>query len=168
MQGIWSILLRSPDFENAFATGLVVCCGDGQWRRLFPCFFAYSADYVERYVQVYCISRQCESILSKRVLVACIKSNGKHLYATCKTTNEQVHGLGTKSHDQIYASRRRVDSESEQSRVDSARKKIYQSGYVADGAAIDKILRDSKTPIRVRSFLFLSAMQHLNMSCVCS
>ena len=115
-------------------------------------------------MQVYCLSWHCGLILSKRVLVACIKSNGKHLCATCKMTNKQVHSLGTKSHDQIFASCRWVDSESEQLRVDSACKKIYQYGYVADGAAINKILRESKTPICVHSFLQLSTEQHLNLT----
>ena len=121
-------------------------------------------------VQVYCLSSHCGLILSKRVLIACIKSNGRHLCTTCKMTNDQVHSLGTKSHDQISASRRRVDSEREQLRVDSACKKIYQYGYVADGVAIDKILRELKTPIRVCSFLQLSTEQHLNLtrSCVYS
>jgi hypothetical protein len=90
-------------------------------------------------------------MLSKRVLIVCIKSNGKHLCATCKTIHERVHGLGTKAHDQISASHKCVDSEKEQSRVDSACKKIYQFGYIADGAAIDKILKESKTPIHIYS-----------------
>ncbi|SRR5216683_1482237 len=90
-------------------------------------------------------------MLSERVLVTCIKSNSKHLCATCKTIHEQVYGLGTKVHDQISASHKHINSEKEQSRVDSACKKIYQFGYIADGAAIDKILKESKTPIRICS-----------------
>jgi hypothetical protein len=43
------MLLSCEDFADAYTNGLIVCCGDGQWRRLFPRFFAYSADYVERY-----------------------------------------------------------------------------------------------------------------------
>ena len=66
------------------------------------------------------------------------------------TTYDQVLRLGTKLHDRIWASRRRVDSKNEQLRVETARRKIYQHGYVADGKAIDDILQDSKTPIRVR------------------
>ena len=84
-----------------------------------------------------------------RVLIACIKLNGKHLCATCKTTHNQALRLGTKLHDRIWASRKRVDSNNAQSRVEEAGKNIYQRGYVADGKAIDNILQDSKTPIRV-------------------
>ena len=88
--------------------------------------------------------------LSNRVLIACIKLNGKHLCATCKTTHHQALRLGTKLHDQIWASHRRVDSTVEQLRVEAARRKIYQRGYLADGKAIDDVLQDSRTPIRVR------------------
>jgi len=49
MQGIWSMLLNCEDFADAYTNGLVICYGDGQWRQLFPRFFAYLADYVERY-----------------------------------------------------------------------------------------------------------------------
>ena len=69
IQGIWSILLWSADFKNAFTTGLIICCGNGQWRWLFPCFFAYSADYVERY---------CASILSKLALWINTVQKGSH------------------------------------------------------------------------------------------
>jgi hypothetical protein len=51
MQRIWSSLLNCPDFTDAYENGLVILCGDGHQRRLFPQFFAYSADYVERYVR---------------------------------------------------------------------------------------------------------------------
>lgn len=152
MQGVWSLLLNCPDFIDAYTNGLVIRCGDGSWRRLFPRLFAYSADYVERYVSSSNLNAFDETQalpLSDRVLIACIKSNGKHLCATCTTTHNQVLHLGTKLHDQIWASRKRVDSKDEQSRVEAARRKIYQHGYVADGKAIDDILHDSKTPIRV-------------------
>ena len=55
-----------------------------------------------------------------------------------------------KLHDQIWASHRRVDSTVEQLRVEAARRKIYQRGYLADGKAIDDVLQDSRTPIRIR------------------
>ena len=81
-----------------------------------------------------------------RILIACIKLNGKHL---CTTTHNQMLHLDTKLHDRIWASHKRVDSNNAQSRVEEACKNIYQHGYVADGKAIDNILQDSKTPICV-------------------
>ena len=66
------------------------------------------------------------------------------------TTHDQVLRLGIKLHDWIWASWRRVDSKNEQLRVETACRNIYQHGYVADGKAIDDILQDSKTLIRIR------------------
>jgi hypothetical protein len=65
-------------------------------------------------------------------------------------TKIQILGLGTKLHDFVYSSRKREDSEREQDRIETARKRVYEYGYVADGKAIDEILGESKTPIRVR------------------
>ncbi|KAG6808669.1 hypothetical protein H0H92_003308 [Tricholoma furcatifolium] len=88
-QKIWELLLSCEDFREAYHKGLVMKCSDGIWRRFFPRFWAYLADYVER-----------------------------------------------------------MDSAAEQFNVEVARSKIYQSGFVADGKPIDRILNDSKTPIR--------------------
>ena len=139
----------------------------GLYRRLhkWPCYSLWRWTLEEALSSILCIlSRLCRKVrqahltctfdstlrLSNRVLIACIKSNGKHLCATCKTTHTQVLRLGTKLHDRTWASRKRVDSKDEQLRVEAARKKIYQGGYVADGKAIDDILQESKTPTRVR------------------
>ncbi|KAG9120337.1 hypothetical protein FRC07_004206 [Ceratobasidium sp. 392] len=42
----WAELLDA-DFLHAYHNGIVVKCGDGVFRRLFPCIFTYSADYPE-------------------------------------------------------------------------------------------------------------------------
>lgn len=44
---IWHLLL-DPEFRRAYVEGLVLQCGDGIVRRLFPRFFTYSADYPEK------------------------------------------------------------------------------------------------------------------------
>jgi hypothetical protein len=48
MQKIW-LLLLDDDFMHAYQHGIVLLCGDGVKRRLFPRFFTYSADYPEKY-----------------------------------------------------------------------------------------------------------------------
>ncbi|KAG6824796.1 hypothetical protein H0H92_005805 [Tricholoma furcatifolium] len=48
VQAIWEMLLSNKKFREAYEKGIVVCCGDGTWRRFFIRFFAYLADYVER------------------------------------------------------------------------------------------------------------------------
>ena len=48
-QAAWLILLQDPEFLDAYVNGMIVDCIDGIRRRLFPRFFAYSADYPEKY-----------------------------------------------------------------------------------------------------------------------
>ena len=47
MQKIWLAIL-DQDFMHAFKHGMLVKCGDGIMRRLFPRIFTYSADYPEK------------------------------------------------------------------------------------------------------------------------
>ena len=48
MQQIW-LALMEEDFMDAYVNGFLHQCGDGIIRRIFPRFFAYSADYPEKY-----------------------------------------------------------------------------------------------------------------------
>ena len=47
MQAVWKTLL-DDDFLEAWRNGIVVHCGDGVTRRLYPRIFTYSADYPEK------------------------------------------------------------------------------------------------------------------------
>lgn len=47
MQKIW-LLLLDDEFIEAWETGILVKCGDGILRRIFPRVFTYSADYPEK------------------------------------------------------------------------------------------------------------------------
>jgi hypothetical protein len=47
IQAIWKLLL-DEDFMHAYKYGIVIRCGDGVTRRVFPRFFSYSADYPEK------------------------------------------------------------------------------------------------------------------------
>lgn len=49
MQQIWLQLLDT-DFMEAYEHGIVLECGDGVLRRLFPRLLTYSADYPEKYI----------------------------------------------------------------------------------------------------------------------
>ena len=47
MQKIWMLLL-DDDFVAAWRSGILIQCGDGILRRIFPRIFTYSADYPEK------------------------------------------------------------------------------------------------------------------------
>lgn len=49
MQSIWLFLL-DDEFMHAYEHGVVIRCGDGIERRVFPRFLVYSADYPEKCV----------------------------------------------------------------------------------------------------------------------
>ncbi|TRM55176.1 hypothetical protein BD626DRAFT_553386 [Schizophyllum amplum] len=51
MQRLWDILL-DDDLVAAHQHGVVTTCGDTILRRTYPRFFAYSTDYLEKYVDV--------------------------------------------------------------------------------------------------------------------
>jgi len=54
IQAIWKLLL-DEDFMKAYEHGIVILCHDGIWRRVFPRFFTYSADYPEKWVSFSCL-----------------------------------------------------------------------------------------------------------------
>ena len=49
MQQVW-LLLLDDEFMEAYKHGILILCGNGILRRIFPRIFFYSADYPEKYV----------------------------------------------------------------------------------------------------------------------
>ncbi len=47
MQKVWGLLLDN-ELVSAYAHGIVLTCGDGVKRRIYPRFFTYAADYPEK------------------------------------------------------------------------------------------------------------------------
>ncbi|KAI0073998.1 hypothetical protein K474DRAFT_1602340, partial [Panus rudis PR-1116 ss-1] len=76
MQHIW-LLLLDDDFMHAYEHGILLRCGDGRVRRIFPRFFCYSADYPEK------------------VLIACIRYFAQCPCPRCLTKKEDIAALGT-------------------------------------------------------------------------
>ncbi|KAG6819019.1 hypothetical protein H0H93_016314, partial [Arthromyces matolae] len=128
IQAVWKHLL-TPEFKEIYKNGIVLKCGDGIWRRLYPRFFTYSADYKER------------------VLLVGIKHIGEFLCATCRITLTQLERLGTKLHDIIWSRNLRTDSVAQNLRIKKARKLIFEKGKVVNGKPIDRALGESLVPI---------------------
>jgi Plavaka transposase len=47
MQKIWLLMLDEA-FVEAYTHGMLISCGDGVTRRIFPRIFTYAADYPEK------------------------------------------------------------------------------------------------------------------------
>jgi hypothetical protein len=51
MHAVW-LLLLDEEFIKAYEHGILIKCGDGVVRRVFPRLFTYLADYPEQYVHI--------------------------------------------------------------------------------------------------------------------
>ncbi|EJD00044.1 uncharacterized protein FOMMEDRAFT_112387 [Fomitiporia mediterranea MF3/22] len=109
MQAVWLTLL-DDEFINAWKTGIVVLCGDGVLRRLFPRILTYSADYPEK------------------VLLATMKFLGSFPCPRCLIPASKILSSLGKPRDMRYRIKyRRTDNPDRQYRVNKARELIYTS-----------------------------------------
>ncbi|THU90778.1 hypothetical protein K435DRAFT_675497 [Dendrothele bispora CBS 962.96] len=109
IQAIWGLIL-DDEFMHAYEHGIVLKCGDGVVRRLFPRFFTYSADYPEK------------------VLLASIRSLGTYPCPHCLVKKDQIDQLGTKLDRRRRKNKARVDSEQRQSSIQRIRRWIFDAG----------------------------------------
>ncbi|THU93782.1 hypothetical protein K435DRAFT_669587 [Dendrothele bispora CBS 962.96] len=122
MQAIWSLLL-DPEFMHAYEHGILVKCGDGVIRRLFPRFFTYSADYPEK------------------VLLASIRSLGRCPCPHCLVEKDQIRQLGTRWDRQRRETKPRIDTEKRRSLIERMRKWIFSFGYKVVSQAVETFLQ---------------------------
>ncbi|PPQ66257.1 hypothetical protein CVT24_007275 [Panaeolus cyanescens] len=129
MHAVW-LLLLDPEFMEAYEHGFVIQCSDGIWRRIFPRFFTYSADYPEK------------------VLLSTIKYLAKCPCPRCTTEKKHIPALGTHA-DIQRRSHKRVDNEYRRFDIEGARRDIYEKGKGAKSKAIeDRLGTDSSIPVR--------------------
>ena len=48
IQALWNLILSAPDFVQAYQFGMIVKFANQIFRRVFPRFFVYMADYPEK------------------------------------------------------------------------------------------------------------------------
>ncbi|TBU39473.1 hypothetical protein BD309DRAFT_836154, partial [Dichomitus squalens] len=127
-QQIW-LLLLDTDFMHAYEHGIVLTCGDGVVRRIFPRIFTYSADYPEK------------------VLIAALRPLAHCLCPRCLTPKDRVSAAGTKS-DERWRARKRQDTKALQAKILRARKNIFK-GFSLTGKRVTTWLNaESLTPIQ--------------------
>ncbi|THU78624.1 hypothetical protein K435DRAFT_699735 [Dendrothele bispora CBS 962.96] len=122
MQAIWALIL-DPEFMEAYEHGILVKCGDGIIRRLFPRFFTYSADYPEK------------------VLLATIRLLGHCPCPHCLVEKNQIHQLGN-HWDRVRRERKaRIDTEQRRNLINNMRKWIFDWGYRIASQAVEAFLQ---------------------------
>ncbi|OSD00042.1 hypothetical protein PYCCODRAFT_1437796 [Trametes coccinea BRFM310] len=130
MQKIW-LLLLDDEFIHAYVHGIVITCGDGIMRRVFPRILTYSADYPEK------------------CLIACIKFLARCPCPDCLVDKGRVHLMGSRSDMRTRTTRRRTDTGPLQVDIASARRSIFCFGAPPEGSAVEGILgATSTTPTR--------------------
>ncbi|KAK6974093.1 GLOBIN domain-containing protein [Favolaschia claudopus] len=121
MHGIWDLLL-TPEFIHAYVHGIVIKCYDGIERLVFPRFFTYGADYPEK------------------VLLATIKYFGGCPCPRCFVEKDQISQMGTKA-DMRRRQNIREDTPWYRKTIETARRWIFERGYLVAGAAINRMLK---------------------------
>ncbi|EIW58937.1 uncharacterized protein TRAVEDRAFT_20783 [Trametes versicolor FP-101664 SS1] len=131
MQQIWLQLLDT-DFMEAYEHGIVLECGDGVLRRLFPRLLTYSADYPEK------------------VLLTAIKNLGKCPCPRCLVTKDKVSQAGTKPDLARRRILKRVDDAPLRTSVQKTREWLFTKGYKVSSQRLKRVL-DSKllTPMQM-------------------
>ena len=96
------------------------------------------------------ISVYLEFVLTfNRVLLACVRSLGACPCPRCFIRKEHISGLGTKVDGQRRAKLRK-SNQRYQDKIETARKIIYEKGYVVNSKAVDDVIgSESFTPTRV-------------------
>lgn len=147
MHAIWRLLL-DEDFVHAYTYGIVIQCADGIWRRVFPRFLCYSADYPEKYVS-FLTGAQVPQLTVSRVLLVGLKYLAQYLCPRCLVTEDQVPELGLKCDMVRHTKQERKDSTIVQRMVDNARRLIFACGYAVGGKAVSEGLKYSITATKV-------------------
>ena len=137
MHEVWKLLL-DKDFLHAYQHGIVVKCFDGVLRRIYPCLFTYSADYLEKYVSlVKCTSLSLSHVIS-RVLLATIRDRGFCPCPRCFIVGDKIDRMGLV---RDLLARIRQARQYFGNHVLLAWEFIYKLGKPVTGAAVERILK---------------------------
>ncbi|EIN13405.1 hypothetical protein PUNSTDRAFT_57944 [Punctularia strigosozonata HHB-11173 SS5] len=133
MHAIWRLLL-DKDFVHAYKHGIVVLCSDGIWRRLYPRFFTYSADYPEK------------------VLLVTIRDMGACPCPRCLVPKTLFPETGTKRDLRRRTHLKHVDDHLRKDKVQRARQLIYEKGYNVKSAAVEGIIKGESLVPTINAF----------------
>lgn len=140
MHAQWEILL-DDEFLESYVHGIVLECGDGIKRRLYPRIFTYSADYPEKFVILHFYLSML-LIYIYRVLLASIRDKGRCPCPRCLMPMSKVHNLGTALDMRQRISLARIDDPDRRNKVSKARSIIYNQDYAVNNQASEELLKE--------------------------
>ncbi|TBU36183.1 hypothetical protein BD309DRAFT_1024558 [Dichomitus squalens] len=114
MQKVW-LLLLDAEFMHAVKHGVLIVCGDGITRRVFPRVFMYLADYPEK------------------CLVSCLKTLARCACPDCTTDKCDFWRMGTKRDMAARLKNARKDTSILHDAIARARRWIFEDGTAPDG-----------------------------------
>ncbi|TBU23843.1 hypothetical protein BD311DRAFT_703164 [Dichomitus squalens] len=131
MNKVW-LLLLDAEFMHAFEHGVIIVCGDGVTRRVFPRIFMYLADYPEK------------------CLVACLKTLARCACPDCTVDKCNFWKMGMKRDMADRAKNTRQDTGILQDLIARVRRWIYEDGTTPDSDHIrrTKLGFFSMAPVR--------------------
>ncbi|TBU39561.1 hypothetical protein BD309DRAFT_1003667 [Dichomitus squalens] len=119
MQKVW-LLLLDQEFMHAFEHGVLILCGDGITRRVFPRIYMYLADYPEK------------------CLLACLKTLARCACPDCTTDKCNFWKMGMKKDMADREKNTRKDTTTLQDTIARVRRWIFEDGTAPDGQHIKK------------------------------
>lgn len=142
--------MLDDEFLEAYEHGMVVKCGDGVTRRLYPRIFTYTADYPEKCASTQPLPRAFSPNSFCRVLLATVRDLGACPCPRCLTPKAQVPEMGTKTDSARRERLVRLDNTSRRADVALARSFIYEKGRNVDSTAVENMLKaESYVPTTV-------------------
>lgn len=150
MQAVWLQIL-DKGFMHAYEHGILVVCGDGITRRVFPRFFHYSSDYPERCVVGSTNPCSASDYALCRTLLVGIGQMAGCPCPLCYVKKSQLPEMGTIP-DAKRTARLRKDTPARQNEVELAREMIYLDGESVKAQAVTALLEPTSTlPVQVCS-----------------
>ncbi|OSC99224.1 hypothetical protein PYCCODRAFT_1416437 [Trametes coccinea BRFM310] len=145
MQRIW-LLLLDDEFLDAYENGILVLCGDGVTRRIFPRILTYSADYPEK------------------ILLTALKPLSKFPCPRCLVPKDSLCLAGTPQdlHNRRY--HKRQDTPQLRSRIARARKLVFRGASLNSKRVQALLESEGLNPIQVGSSAFSSRLSRFGMN----
>jgi hypothetical protein len=143
----------------------VVLCSDSITRRFYPRIFTYSADYPEKYVNLY-LTMNAIDLDFIRVLIATVRNLGGCPCPRCLIPKERIQNMG-RPQDRKQRETLARNNEKRRNMVSTARSLIYDRNYAVGSAPVEHILKpQSWVPTSVKPELSSLTIANHSIECL--